>query len=72
MVGRYRPIADVQKGQLTAKGHEKVGPVAYAQFVGAEVDEERTRLRLDASHLVKRLLQLIHEKTTCGRKSASP
>lgn len=47
-----------------AEGYEKVGPVAYAQFVGAEDDDERTRLQLDASHLVERLLQLVLEKTT--------
>lgn len=47
-----------------AQGYEKVGPVAYAQFLGAEDGDEQVRLQLDASHLVEGLLQLIHEKTT--------
>jgi hypothetical protein len=53
-----------------AHGYEKVGPVAYAQFVGAGDDDERMRLQLGASHLVERLLQLIHEKTTFPEPTA--
>jgi hypothetical protein len=47
-----------------AQGFEKVGPVAYAQFLGADGDEELIGYQLYAASLVEGLLKLIHEKTT--------
>lgn len=46
-----------------AQGFEKVGPVAYAQFLGAGDEEESMGHRLYAASLVEGLLNRIHEKT---------
>lgn len=46
-----------------ASGSEKIGPVAYARFMGAEDDEELIRHQLYAAALVDGLLKLIDERT---------
>ncbi len=45
------------------QGFEKVGPVAYAQFLGADDEKELMNHQLFAASLIEQLLKLIHEKT---------
>ncbi|EOX8991770.1 TPA: hypothetical protein NI657_004245 [Pseudomonas aeruginosa] len=45
------------------QGFEKVGAVAYAQFLGADDEKELMNHQLFAASLIEQLLKLIHEKT---------